>query len=118
MDSDAAQPPLRPLISAKHDELAALCRKFKVERLDLFGSAATDKFDPLSSDLDFIALFSDRQQSDYAHRFLDFADALETLFGRRVDLLTENMIHNPYFRQTVEATRRRIYENRDEKAVA
>ena len=47
----------------------------------------------------------------YADAFLDFADALEQLLGRKVDLLTERMIRNPYFRATVEASRQTVYEN-------
>ena len=47
----------------------------------------------------------------YADAFLVFADALEQLLGRKVDLLTERMIRNPYFRATVEASRQTVYEN-------
>ena len=47
--------------------------------------------------------------SAYADRYLDFADALERLFGRRVDLVTEQAMRNPYFRRDVEATRQLVY---------
>lgn len=43
------------------------------------------------------------------------AEALEALFGRRVDLVTERSIRNPYFRQTVEASRQRVYDDRDQE---
>ena len=94
-------------------EIAALCRHYGVRRLDLFGSAATGTFDPETSDLDFVAVFSDTQAPSYLDRFLGFADALEALFGRPVDLLTENMIGNPYFRQSVEATRQPVYDDQN-----
>ena len=104
---------------AKHmNEIAALCRRFGVQRLDLFGSAATDTFDPATSDLDFVAAFADTHLPGYAERYLDFADAMEAVFGRPVDVLTENMIRSPYFRETVEATRRPVYDARDAAAVA
>ena len=82
-------------------ELHRLCRKYGVERLSLFGSAATESFDPASSDLDFVVSFADRSPG-YADRYLDFAQALEQLFGRPVDLVTERSIRNPFFRQSVE----------------
>ena len=95
------------------DDIAALCRRFGVRRLDLFGSAATGDFNPATSDLDFVAAFADTQSPGYLGRYLGFADALEALFGRPVDLLTENMIGNPYFRESVEATRQPVYDEQN-----
>jgi predicted nucleotidyltransferase len=48
----------------------------------------------------------------YADAFLDFAEALEGLLGRKVDLLTERMIRSPDFRAAVEETRQVVYEER------
>ena len=101
------------IVTRHLDDIAALCRRYGVRRLDLFGSAATGTFDPATSDLDFVATFADTHLPGYAGRYLDFADALEALFGRPVDLLTENMIGNPYFRQAVDATRQPVYDDQD-----
>ena len=109
---------MHPYIENRRVELEALCRQFRVERLELFGSAASDRFDPRSSDLDFIAAFADRSVGGYADRYLGFAEALEALFDRRIDLLTERSIRNPIFREAVSRTRQPIYEHRGEKAAA
>ena len=102
------------LVNEKRREVAGLCQRFQVERLDLFGSAADGDFRPESSDLDFLVRFADRQPTGaYADRYLDFADALERLFQRPVDLVTEQSIRNPYFRRVVEASRQAIYERSD-----
>jgi uncharacterized protein len=106
------------LVEKNRNELAELCRRFNVERLELFGSAATGSFQPASSDLDFIVRFSSTPAGSYLDQYLDFAEALEHLFQRPVDLLTERAIRNPYFRRSVEATRQSVYEQRDEEAVA
>jgi predicted nucleotidyltransferase len=98
------------LIQQKRGELTSLCRQYKVERLDLFGSAATGQFDPSSSDLDFIIEFEERSISGQLNRYLDFAEALERLFGRHVDLLTPRSIRNPYFRQTLDRTKETLYD--------
>ena len=45
------------LIENKRTVLTDLCRRFGVRRLELFGSAATDAFDPSRSDLDFLVEF-------------------------------------------------------------
>ena len=89
-----------------------------MERLDLFGSAVTSSFQPGSSDLDFIVEFANRVPGAYLDRYLDFAEALEKLFQRPVDLITERAIQNPYFRQSADLTRQLIYERRNEEAVA
>jgi hypothetical protein len=86
--------------------------------LQLFGSAATGAFSHATSDLDFIAEFADTQSADYADRYLDFAEALEKLFERRVDVLTKRSIRNPYFRAEVERTAQVIYEDPHQKTAA
>jgi predicted nucleotidyltransferase len=102
------------LVEEKKSDLADLCSRFDVERLDLFGSAAAGSFQSGSSDLDFIVRFSAPNTGSYLDRYLDFAEALEQLFKRPVNLLTERGIRNPFFRRNVEATRRLVSERRNE----
>lgn len=102
-------PPLPALLSDKLEPLRALCDRYGVERLELFGSAAKGTFDPRTSDIDLIAHFRNRRQGDYAARFLAFAEAAEALLQRPVDLLTEAMISNPYFKQDVDESRTTLY---------
>ena len=104
------------LIEQKRIELVGLCRQFRVDHLDLFGSAVTGRFDPASSDLDFIIEFEDRTAPGLLNRYLDFAAALERLFGRHVDLLTPRSIRNPYFKQSLDRTRETIYDRRVQTA--
>jgi len=105
------------LIESKKDDLAVLCRQFSIRKLDVFGSAVKGTFDPQSSDLDFIVDLGTYERT-VADRFLDFADALEALFGRPVDLITEDSIVNPYFRKAVNGARETVFEDRDAAAAA
>jgi len=98
------------LIEQHRDALTALCRRFKVRRLDLFGSAAKGTFDPQSSDLDFLVSLDDASPADYTDNYFGLANELERLLQRRVDLVTERSVRNPYFRQVIEATRQPVYE--------
>jgi predicted nucleotidyltransferase len=83
-------------IDEKRDALAALCRRYGVARLELFGSAARGAgFDPNRSDADFLVTFTPAARNDLA-LFADLKDALERLLGRRVDLVE---------REAVEASR-------------
>lgn len=93
----------------KRVDIAELCRQFGVTRLEVFGSAAAGAFDTVSSDYDFIASFAVRPDVSMARRFLGFSDALETLLERRVDLMTDRPIENPYLRAAVNASRETVY---------
>lgn len=89
--------------------LPALCGRFHVRELDVFGSAATGQFDPGRSDLDFLVAFEDLSPVDYARAWFGLQEQLEAIFERPVDLLTEASLENPYLRRQVLASRRRLY---------
>ena len=99
-----------PEIDQPRSDLARLCQRYRVRQLQVFGSAVTGAFVTATSDLDFIAEFVDTQAADYADRYYDFAESLEQLFNRPVDVLSSPSIRNPYFRSEVERTARVIYE--------
>jgi uncharacterized protein len=98
------------LIEQHKAALTDLCRRFKVRRMDLFGSAARGTFDPKVSDLDFLVSLDDSSPADYTENYFGLANELERLFQRRVDLVTDRSVRNPYFRQVIEATRQPVYE--------
>lgn len=91
------------------DTLPALCRRFNVARLDLFGSAADGRFDPTSSDLDFLVEFYEMPSTVYADTYFGLRNALAGLFGREVDLVTAPALKNPFLRRQIEAQRRRLF---------
>ena len=109
---------MNSVLERSKTKLAEECRRFGVRRLEAFGSAARGDFDPERSDFDFIVSFRDKTPGTYADRYYDFASAVEKLLGRRVDLLTERCIRNPYFRREVESARKIIYDERSQEAVA
>ena len=74
-------------IDNKRDALAAICRRYGVARLEIFGSAARGAgFDPNRSDADFLVTFEPAARNDLA-AFADLKEALEKLLGRPVDLV-------------------------------
>lgn len=99
-----------PLVAEQMEELAELCRRFRVQRLDLFGSAATDRFDPQTSDLDFLVTFEPNARVGYTGTFFQLKDELEQLLGRPVDLSFDVEFRNPHFRAAVEESRTPLYE--------
>jgi predicted nucleotidyltransferase len=95
--------------AAAPDALSALCRRFRVRQLDLFGSASDGRFDPARSDLDFLVAFEALPGGAYADAYFGLRESLAELFGREVDLITEPALENPYLRRQVEAQRQRLF---------
>jgi uncharacterized protein len=95
---------------ARHQvELERLCREYRVQRLDLFGSAASGAYRPGESDLDFLVEFEPLPPGACADIYFGLLEALERLFGQPVDLVVDSAIRNPYFRESVERTRAPLY---------
>jgi len=96
-------------VEKQQPALHALCRKYGVQRLGLFGSAARGGFDPARSDIDFVVEFADFSVENAADRYLGLLVDLEDLFGRKIDLVSYPAIRNPYFKQIVDQTRVSLY---------
>ena len=90
-------------------EIAELCHRYGVRRLELFGSATTDAFDPRTSDFDFLLDFK-ASPSNLFDRYFGLKESLEALYGREVDLVdrravesSENYIRRRHILSTAEA---------------
>ena len=97
------------LIEDNRDAIEALCRKYHVARLEVFGSAADDSFNPTSSDVDFLVEFHRVDAMNVADQYFGLLEEMETLFARRVDLVCAAAMRNPYFIESVNATRKPLY---------
>lgn len=97
------------IIESHRDEIERLCRQFGVARLAVFGSATSSRFDVSTSDIDLLVAFAPTTRNDAFDRYFGLKEALEQLFGRRVDLITEPSIRNPYLRREIDATCQPIY---------
>jgi len=101
------------MLALVQDNLAALRElavKHPVERLDLFGSAARDDFDPETGDLDFLVTFEAMLPVDHADSYFGLLEDLQRLFGKRIDLLESEPIENPYLRESIVRSRKVLYE--------
>jgi len=98
------------IIEQHRDALEQLCRRFRVKRLELFGSAATgDRFAGADSDLDFLVEFLPLEPGMHADAYFGLLGGLEDLFGRSIDLVMTRAIANPYFLESVNRTRTVLY---------
>lgn len=96
------------LIERNIQKIIDLCKRHKVHKLFVFGSILTNRFND-NSDIDLIVDFDKNEVNDYFDNYFDFKYSLEDILGRKVDLLEEQTIKNPYFKQNVDATKTLIY---------
>lgn len=100
----------RTIVFDKLDEIHELCRKYNVQRLELFGSALRDDFAPERSDLDFLVEYRDMAPGNHADSFFGLLFALEDMFGRSVDLVSPSTIKNPYLLRSINESRVVVYD--------
>jgi predicted nucleotidyltransferase len=99
-----------PLVIDEHrSEIDGLCQRFGVARLDIFGSVVGDAFDVEHNDVDLLVEFIDPAASSHADDYFGLKEALEAVFGRRVDLITRPSVRNPYLLGRIEATRELVF---------
>jgi predicted nucleotidyltransferase len=101
---------MHPLIEQHSREIASLCRRSHVRRLDVFGSASRrEDFDPKHSDIDFLVEIDQARITPTLSTFFDLRERLTALIGRPVDLVMEGSIRNPYIRADIERSRETVY---------
>ena len=92
------------------DSLRNLCLNYSVQRLEMFGSAATSTRPQDIGDLDFLVEFQPKAYKAYADCYFGLLEDLQQLFGMPVDLVVGSAIRNPYFLQSIERTKTVVYE--------
>ncbi|WP_339813722.1 nucleotidyltransferase domain-containing protein [uncultured Imperialibacter sp.] len=98
------------LIKRNQEGFIKLCVKYKVDKLYAFGSSVTDQFDKAKSDIDLVIKMNITDPMEYGEALMSFWDEIESFFGKKVDLLTDESIKNPYLRKSIEATKKLIYD--------
>ena len=96
-------------LSVYKNEINALCANHKVRSLYAFGSVLTPNFNT-NSDIDLIVDFKEIDVKDYADNYFDFKFSLQDIFNRPVDLLEEQAIKNPYFKEELNKKKVLVYK--------
>ena len=101
---------MHPFIHQNQSAIAELCRRYRVQRLEVFGSAArgTD-FASESSDADFLVEFSPSSDNHTLKAFFGLQADLSQILGRAVDLAESSYLRNPYIQASVNRSREVVY---------
>lgn len=97
------------IIEQHRPEVAALCSRFGVQSLEVFGSAADGAFDPTHSHIDFLVEFLQDDAGSLFDRYFGLQEALELLFARKIDLVTASALENPDVIAAVNESRQTVY---------
>ena len=97
------------ILSPHQAELVALCKKYHVRRLGVFGSALREDFDPQHSDLDLLVYIDPESSNSYFDDYFGLREGLAALLGRPIDLLAIKSLENPYFIQRIAQEREILY---------
>lgn len=96
------------LIENNIQKIIALCQRHKVNKLFVFGSILTNRFND-QSDVDLVVDFDNVDLEDYADNYFDLKAGLEELLNRSVDLLESKAIRNPILRKNIDNSKQLIY---------
>ncbi len=98
------------LLKHKSPEIAALCQRFGVRQLVLFGSAARQKdFSPGTSDIDFLVEFERDTPVQTLQQYFELRTELSTVLGHPVDLVGMDTIDNPYLLKSINEDKEVVY---------
>lgn len=81
----------------------------------IFGSSLTEHFNEETSDIDIIISINEPEPAERGELLFCLWEELERFFGRKVDLMGDRPIENPYLRKSIEASKKLIYDGRGQK---
>jgi uncharacterized protein len=95
-------------VASRREQLSAVCRRFGVRRMEVFGSATTGLFDPRNSDVDLLVQF-ESTGANPLDEYFGLKAQLEAVLARPVDLLIEGSVRNPYIQAGIDSSRELVY---------
>ena len=99
------------------NDFNTLCQEHQVKYLYAFGSSVTDRFDYDKSDIDLLVEIDDNDPIERGEKLISLWVTFERFFHRKVDLLTDSSIRNPFLRKSIDATKILIYDGAGQKVL-
>ncbi len=100
---------MNQILLEKQSALHSLCKTYKVKNMYAFGSVNTPAFSEFS-DIDLLIDFMpDLSAEEYADAYFMLHAELSQLFNRKIDLITQRSLSNPYFIADIEKNKLKLY---------
>lgn len=102
-------------ISKHQIQFEEICKNHHVKYLYAFGSSTNTSFDYQNSDLDLLVEVDVSDPIEKGETLISLWETFEKIFNRKIDLLTESSIKNPYLKKSIDSTKVLIYDREREK---
>ncbi len=99
---------MNDLINTQIKTLREIFKEHLIKEAYVFGSVTTDQFNE-DSDVDILVSFINIPFDGYADNLWDLEDKLEDILGRKVDVIPDHTLKNPYFINSVDENKIKIY---------
>ena len=91
------------------DAIAEACERYRVIRLDAFGSALRDEFRPGRSDVDLLVELDSMEPYARVDAYFGLLEDLRAILGEQVDLVISGAVKNPYIAREIARTKELLY---------
>ena len=98
-------------------DFRTLCQNHNVKYLHAFGSSSTDKFDFSKSDIDLLVEIDVSDPIERGDKLISLWDTFELFSHRKVDLLADSSIRNPYLRKSIDSNKILISDGHGSKVL-
>lgn len=99
------------VVSQRKEEIAKICRRFGVARLEVFGSASLGTTGVTAADIDFLVFLPDGYDyGPWMSRVFALQSALSETLSYPVDVVLEEALSNRWFEREANKTRQVIYD--------
>jgi len=97
-------------ISKREVDFVNICQNHNVKYIYAFGSSTNDRFNFMTSDIDLLLEIEVTDPVERGEKLMSLWDNLESFFKRKVDLLTDASLRNPFLKKYIESTKVLIYD--------
>lgn len=102
---------MNQILENKKQEIIQICKDLKVKRMYAFGSITKNNFRE-DSDIDFLISFSESLSfEEYADNYFALHYKLKDVLGRKIDIVTERSLSNPFFIESINNSKILLYES-------
>lgn len=96
------------IITENIEKIKEYCKTYKVKELYAVGSVVSERFSD-RSDIDLLIKFDNISIEEYTDNYFILHKLFKKIFNRKIDLITEKSLSNPFFIKSIEKTKQLLY---------
>jgi len=96
------------IITDNIDKIKEYCKAYNVKELYAVGSVVSENFSE-NSDIDLLIKFDNISIEEYTNNYFILHKLFRKLFNRKIDLITDKSLSNPFFIKSIEKSKQLLY---------